>query len=734
MAQNLVIVESPAKAKTLEKFLGPDFFVKASTGHIRDLPVGALGVDLEKNFSPTYIILKGKEKIVKELKGYAAKAKRIFLAPDPDREGEAIAWHLAYILQENEKVRRIEFNEITKSAVLRAVENPRDIDMKRVEAQQARRILDRIVGYKISPLLWKKVRKGLSAGRVQSVAVRLICEREMLVQRFVPKEYWKITANLTKQDRKIIFTAQLLSKEGQNIEIKNKTEAEEILENLKDADFVVKEVKTREQKRNSPPPFITSTLQQDAARKLGFQAKKTMSIAQKLYEGVEISGEGYIGLITYMRTDSVRVSDEAIKEVRKYINEKISPQYLPKVPHVYKSKKGAQDAHEAIRPTSVFRTPELVKKDLTPDQYKLYELIWKRFVASQMKSAVLDITTADINAKNYVFRANGNFMKFDGFLKLYEESKDEGEERPNILPDLEAGEKLFVIKIEPSQHFTQPPARYNEASLVKELEEKGIGRPSTYAPIISTIIERGYVVKEGKALKPTELGIITNGLLVKHFPKILDVKFTALMEEELDEIEEGKISWTKVLQDFYTPFKEAMEKASVEMQKVKLEEKTDEICEKCGSPMVVRQSKYGPFLACSNFPKCRNTKDLPRKGEEKIEDIPPCEKCGSPMEVKRSRYGLFLACTNYPKCKNTRSILKKIGVKCPMPDCDGEIVEKRTKKGRIFYSCSNYPKCQFSSWQKPLVETCPVCGAYLVEKYSKSGITKECSKKCGYKE
>jgi DNA topoisomerase I len=731
--QILVIVESPAKAKTLEKFLGKDYSVKASSGHIRDLPPGAMGVDLEKEFAPTYTVLKGKEKIVKDLKGYASKSDSILLAPDPDREGEAIAWHLSFLLESKKEVKRIEFNEITKSAVQQAVKTPRDIDMKRVEAQQARRILDRIVGYKISPLLWKKVRKGLSAGRVQSVAVRLICEREALVQRFVPKEFWKITALFSKKNKKQSFESLVFSKSGKQIEIGDEASASAVLKELDGADYEVKEVRRKEQKRNPYPPFITSTLQQDASRKLGYQAKRTMSIAQKLYEGIEVSGEGYVGLITYMRTDSVRSADTAVEEVRRYIGEKISADHLPKTPNQYKTKKGAQDAHEAVRPTSVFRTPEQVKNDLTPEQYKLYDLIWKRFVASQMKPALFDMTSVDIAAKEYIFRASGSVIKFDGFLSLYEESRDENDEKSATLPELSEKEPLILEKITPSQHFTQPPARYNEASLVKELEERGIGRPSTYAPIISTIVDRGYVIKDGRTLKPTELGIITNGLLVKHFPTVLDIEFTARMEDELDEIEEGKIVWTKVLEEFYGPFKTSMEKAGVEMKKVKMEEKTDEVCEKCGSPMVVRQSRYGAFLACTGFPKCKNTKDLPRKGEEITEAAEPCEKCGSSMEVKRSRFGAFLACSAYPKCKNTRSILKKIGVKCPEAGCGGDIVEKRSKKGRVFFSCSNWPKCKFSSWQRPLPETCPTCGAILTEKYSKAGISKECSKKCGYK-
>ncbi len=732
MEKTLVIVESPAKAKTLEKFLGDGYSVRASGGHVRDLPVKSLGINIENNFEPEYTTIKGKEKIIKELRSAASQAENVLLAPDPDREGEAIAWHLANLIDLKKKSKRIEFNEITKDAVQQAVKCPREIDMNRVDAQQARRVLDRIVGYKISPLLWKKIQKGLSAGRVQSVAVRLICERESLVQRFVPQEYWKIAAILSKKETKETFTAFLNSKNSESIQVKNEQEAKNILHELENASYEVLEVKKKEQKRNPYAPFITSTLQQDASRKLGYPTRKTMSIAQKLYEGIELKDEGHTGLITYMRTDSTRIADIALTEVRNYIENTFSSKYVPKIARVYKTKKSAQDAHEAIRPTSVLRTPESIKKSLTSEQFKLYELIWKRFVASQMESAIIDMTAIDIKANNYIFRATGSITKFDGFLSLYEESKDEAEEKAASLPNLEANEKLDLAEIKPSQHFTEPPARYTEASLVKELEEKGIGRPSTYAPIISTIIERGYVIRDGKALKPTELGIITNGLLVKHFPIILDIKFTARMEDELDEIADGKINWKSILKEFYDPFKLSLDKASNEMQKVKLEEKTDEICEKCGSPMVVRQSRFGAFLACTGFPKCRNTKDLPRKGEQVIEITENCTKCGKPMEVKRSRFGTFLACTNYPTCKNTVSILKKTGAACPEKDCGGDIVERRSKKGRIFFSCSNFPKCKFATWQKPILENCPNCKSFLTEKHSKGQIIKECSKKCGY--
>lgn len=739
MKNNLVIVESPSKAKTLEKFLGPDYAVTASGGHIRDLPVKTIGINFEKNFEPKYETLKGREKIIKEIKSLSSKAKNILLAPDPDREGEAIAWHLAYVIDNDKKVKRIEFNEITKEAVLAAVKHPRKIDMNRVDAQQARRILDRIVGYKISPLLWKKVQKGLSAGRVQSIAVRLICEREALVQKFVPQEYWKITSWFLKeglpagrQGAKQPFSAFLHSRSEKQISINNKDEADTILKDLEGSKFEVAEVRKREQKKNPYPPFITSSLQQDASRKLGYPAKKTMSIAQRLYEGIEITDEGSVGLITYMRTDSVRTADVAIEEVRKYIKDNFSPEHLPKTPNAYKTKKSAQDAHEAIRPTSVMRSPEKIKKDLSPEQFKLYELIWRRFLSSQMTPAVSDVTSIDIKAKDYLFRATGSIMRFKGYLSVYDESKDVEEENGGELPDLEKGESLIADKVVPSQHFTEPPPRYNEASLIKELEERGIGRPSTYAPIISTVVDRGYVTREGKALKPTSLGVVTNSLLVKHFPVILDIEFTAKMEEELDEIEEGKIKWTKTLEEFYEPFSKSLEKANIEMKKVKMEEKTDEICEKCGKPMVVRQSRYGGFLACTGFPKCKNTRNLLKAGEEMEEIKEVCPKCGSPMQAKRSRFGLFLACTAYPKCKTTLSVSKKTGVKCPEQGCGGDIVERKSKRGRMFFSCSNYPKCKFAVWQKPLLENCPNCGAFLTEKRAKGEISKECSKKCGY--
>jgi DNA topoisomerase-1 len=711
VSKKLVIVESPAKAKTLEKFLGEDFSVTACGGHIRDLPPKSIGIKVENDFEPNYQVIKGKEKTVNALKKEAKKAALILLAPDPDREGEAIAWHLKTLLGENGKVKRIEFNEITKEAVTTAVKHPREIDMARVNAQQARRILDRLVGYKISPLLWKKVRKGLSAGRVQSVAVRLIAEREELINAFKPEEYWDITAFLSTQE-KFPFSSRLAYKGEEAIGVAPKekgkvlssaAEAELVLAELTGATYHIKSVVKKEQSRYPSPSFITSTLQQEAARKLGFSAKRTMAIAQHLYEGIDIQGEGLVGLITYMRTDSVRIAKEAETAARNYIESTFGKGYLPSVPQTYKMKKQAQDAHEAIRPTAITRSPEQIKNSLKPEEYKLYDLIWKRFIACQMPPALFDQTSADITAKDYVFRATGSVLKFDGFIKVYSESSEDNEaaeEMKESLPNFTEGEELLLEKLVPAQHFTQPPARYNEASLVKELEKRGIGRPSTYAPIISTIQDRGYVEKDGKALKPTEIGMVTNGLLVKHFPKILDIKFTARMEDELDDIVAAKIGWVEVLKEFYAPFMEALSSAEKNMEKVKKEIMTNERCPRCGKPLVVRQGRYGDFMACSGYPNCKYTRPLkeenilPPAGQEK------CEKCGKPMVVKHGRFGSFLACSGYPKCKTIKSILKSIGIPCPK--CSGELVERKTKRGKIFYGCSNYPQCDFATWQKPL--------------------------------
>ncbi|MFH1709556.1 MAG: type I DNA topoisomerase [bacterium] len=734
MAKNLVIVESPAKAKTLEKFLGANYSVSASGGHVRDLPKKSIGVNIEKDFEPKYQIIKGKEKIVKTLTAAAKKAKMVYLAPDPDREGEAIAWHLATVLGGNGKIRRVEFNEITKNAVLHAIENPREIDMNRVDAQQARRILDRIVGYKLSPLLWKKIRKGLSAGRVQSVAVRLICEREDLIKKFIQQEYWSIEAEFSADKIERAFTAKLFSKNGEKINIPNKEAADGILKEINSNDFIISKIVKKEQRRHPSPPFITSTLQQESYRKLGFSTRKTMVLAQQLYEGIELEAGAATGLITYMRTDSTRVAKEAQDEARALIGKDFGPNYVPKEPKIYKAKKEAQDAHEAIRPTYFENKPSDIAGSLTPDQLKLYTLIWNRFLASQMESAVLDQTSVDISVGDYLFRANGSIIKFDGFIAVYMEGhdEDEEEEKEGILPEMNEGQKLKLNSIVPNQHFTQPPPRYTEASLVKELEQKGIGRPSTYSPIIATVQDRGYVEKEGRMLKPTELGVTVNEQLVKHFPVIMDFEFTAHMEDELDKILEGSVNWIAVLKEFYDPFEKTLKEAETAMEKIKKEIMTEEICEKCGKPMMIRSGRFGDFLACSGYPKCKNTKPLPGSKEaEKVEEV--CEKCGKPMVFKRSRFGSFLACSGYPECKSIKPILKPTGIKCPQ--CGGDIVERKSKRGKIFYSCSNYPKCKFALWNKPLQEKCPQCGGIMVEKRTKSEAKKMCADPaCGHTE
>jgi DNA topoisomerase-1 len=736
LAKNLVIVESPAKAKTLEKFLGKDYSVAASGGHVRDLPKKNIGIKIENNFEPKYQIIKGKEKAVKALISAAKKAKMVFLAPDPDREGEAIAWHLAAILgiKDKDKIKRVEFNEITKNAVIHAIENPRDIDMKRVDAQQARRILDRIVGYKLSPLLWKKIRKGLSAGRVQSVAVRLICEREELIKKFIPQEYWSIEANLSPDGEEKSFISKLFSKNGDKVSIPDKASADGILKEIDGKEFIVTKIVKKEQKRNPSPPFITSTMQQEAYRKLGFSTKKTMVLAQQLYEGIELDKGTATGLITYMRTDSTRVAKEAQDEARALISRDYGPNYVPKEPKIYKAKKAAQDAHESIRPTYFDNKPSDIAGSLNTDQLKLYTLIWNRFLASQMESAVLDQTSVDITAGDHVFRANGSVIKFDGFIAVYMEGRDEEdeEEKEGILPEMNEQQKLRLLSINPNQHFTQPPPRFTEASLVKELEQDGIGRPSTYSPIIGTVQDRGYVEKEGKTLKPTELGVTVNEQLVKHFPVIMDIEFTAHMEDNLDKILEGSLDWVEVLKEFYDPFEKTLKEAETGMEKIKKEIMTEEKCEKCGKLMMIRSGRFGDFMACSGYPQCKNTKPLPGSKEaEKVEEV--CEKCGKPMVFKRSRFGSFLACSGYPDCKNIKPILKPTGIKCPL--CGGDIVERKSKRGKIFFSCSNYPKCKFALWNKPLLEKCPKCSGILVEKRTKSEAKKMCvNEACGFTE
>ncbi|MDY2737133.1 type I DNA topoisomerase [Intestinibacter sp.] len=682
MAKALVIVESPAKAKTIEKFLGKSHYtVKASVGHVRDLPKSQLGVDIENNFEPKYINIRGKGDVIKELKKEAKKAKRVYLATDPDREGEAISWHLSYILNIDEKEEcRIEFHEITKDAIKKAIKNPRSINLDLVDAQQARRVLDRLLGYQISPILWQKVRKGLSAGRVQSVTTKLVCEREDEINSFIPKEYWTIDLIVKNKDGEE-FVLKFYGEDGKKIELENEDQVKEILEIVKNNDLIVNKIESKSRRKSAPKPFTTSVLQQDAANKLNFTTKKTMMVAQELYEGIDIKGEGTVGLISYIRTDSKRISEEAKEKAKNYIVESIGENYYKNQTKENKSKKEdkkVQDAHEAIRPTSVERTPDSIKDSLSRDQYKLYNLIWRRFVASQMEDSVFDVLNVECKISNLVFKATGSKLKFDGYTKIYNFTEREDK----ILPGLSEGENLTIQKEEPAQHFTSPPPRYTEASLVKTLEELGIGRPSTYAPTITTILNRGYVEKDGTSLLPTELGIIVTKILDENFQKFMDVDFTADMESQLDEIEEGNAEWKKVVEEFYSPLKEAIRIAMEKIEKVNMDEETDEICEVCGANMVI---KYG-------------------------------------------RFGKFMACKNYPECKNTRPIVNKIGVKCPKCK-DGDVIMRKSKKNKVFYGCSNYPECDFVAWNKPVEEVCEQCGSYMYEKYSKSGKKIVCSNK-----
>ena len=688
MQKNLVIVESPAKAKTIGKFLGKDYKVKASVGHVRDLPKSSLGIDIENNFEPKYITIRGKGPVVQELKKEAKKSDKIFLATDPDREGEAISWHLAHILgmKEDEPI-RVEFNEITKDAVLNAMKRPRAIDRNLVDAQQARRILDRLVGYKISPLLWRKIKKGLSAGRVQSVTVKLICDKEKEIEAFIPEEYWSIKAIL--EEDKTPFEANFygIVEKGKDkkIEISNEEEVKKILDTIDKDNFIVDEVKKGTRRRNPYPPYTTSTLQQDASKKLGFSTRKSMMIAQQLYEGVDIKKEGTIGLITYIRTDSTRVSEEAVNLTKSYIIDNYGKAYS-NGGKLYnnKGKKEAQDAHEGIRPTSILRRPEDIKNSLTLDQFKLYNLIWKRFLSSQMSPAKFDTLSVKILSNNNIFKASGSKLNFDGFLKIY--NMEENDDKDVEIPMLKEGQKIKVNKIQPNQHFTQPPSRYTEASLIKTLEELGIGRPSTYAPTISTILNREYVNISKKSFMPTELGILVNDLLEEYFEGIVNEEFTADLEEKLDRIAEGKYAWQLVVDDFYKKFDVVLKKAEEEIEKIVIEDEvTDVICEKCGKNMVI---KYG-------------------------------------------RYGKFLACPGYPECKNTKAIVDKLDIPCPI--CGGDIVRRRSKKGRQFYGCSNFPDCNFVSWDEPIKEKCPQCNGSMVKRKSKKGITKKCmDKECGY--
>jgi DNA topoisomerase-1 len=733
--KDLVIVESPAKTRALKKFLGRDYLVEASVGHVKDLPEKNLGVKIEDDFAPRYEIIKGKKKVLDQLRTKASKAKAVYLAPDPDREGEAIAWHIATEIEKvNPQIYRVSFNEITKQAVLDGIKEAGKIDMNKVNAQQARRILDRLVGYKISPILWKTVYRGLSAGRVQSVALRMICEREKQIEDFVPKEYWSITAILETDGRES-FPAKLVKIDGKAFEIAEEQTAKKIIADIKHKKFLVTKITREKRKRFPYPPYITSTLQQDAARRLYFSSQKTMRIAQQLYEGVDLGEKGSVGLITYMRTDSPRVAQIAKKGAREFIEEEFGSEYLPSKPREYKPKKAAQEAHEAIRPTYVDYTAGQLKEFLTQDQFKLYQLIWNRFIASQMAEAIFDTVGVEIEAERYLFRASSSELSFDGFLKIYQDIKEENSEKEEAftLPVLKERQALSLLELVPKQHFTKPPPRFTEASLIKELEENGVGRPSTYAQIVTTIKQRKYVQSEKKRLFPTELGKTVNEILVKNFTDIVEVGFTANMEEELDKIEEGEENWVKVLRDFYSPFKSNLEKVENEKSKIKqmTQQTTDEICEKCGSSMIVRWGKNGRFLACSAYPECKNTKSLESDENGEFVSDQKCEVCGAPMMVKTSRYGRFLSCSKYPDCKFTRPF--SIGVDCPQEGCNGFIIERKTKKGRIFFGCSNYPKCKFASWDKPVKETCPNCSArFLVQKTNKSkGEFLKCAK-CGY--
>jgi DNA topoisomerase-1 len=824
MAKNLVIVESPAKAKTINKYLGSDFLVKASIGHIKDLPSKGLGVDIEHDFEPTYEVIpdtkkRNNKKIVAELKKAAKEAEAIFLAADPDREGEAICQHLAEEIVPKRPAKpafRVMFNEITKRAVQDAFKEPKQIDANLVDAQQARRVLDRLVGYKVSPLLCRTVGGRLSAGRVQSVALRMVVEREREIEAFVKTEYWTILANLGAKlppafDARLVKVGEQTVKTSgfdqdlkkNEILIGNEETATSIIEEAKREAYVVSDVTTKERKRNPVPPFITSKLQQEASRKLGYPVKKTMMLAQKLYEGIELGSEGSVGLITYMRTDSTRVSDAALGEVREFIGGQFGGKYLPEKPVFYRSKKDAQDAHEAIRPTDVTRTPDSLERFLNREELRLYRLIWQRFVASQMMPAVFDQTTIDISAGRLAFRATGSVLKFDGFLKLYQEGRDEKqedeEEAERSLPLVEAGEKLTLNTVTPEQHFTEPPPRYTEATLVKALEEKGIGRPSTYAAIMTTILDREYVEKLESRFHPTALGTTVNDLLIASFDDLFNETYTARLEEELDSIEEGKLKWTEALREFYDKFARDLEFAEGHMRAAKQQAiPTDEVCENCGSGMVIKFGRFGQFLACLNYPECRTTREVAKpardgdegaasqttaNGVDGAEEPESCELCGKPMALKRGRFGQFLGCTGYPDCRNIRKIAKSgvvapppvpldekcpvdgaqlvrrhgrfgefvscsnypkcdfikretTGVHCPKPGCKGEIVVKKSKRGKVFYGCSEYPKCDAVYWDKPVVEACPQCKApFLLEKTTKrAGTTRYCAnEECGYR-
>ncbi len=750
MANNLVILESPGKIGAVKSYLGSNYKVIASVGHVRDLPKSTLGIDIDNGFEPHYINIRGKGDLIKDLRKEAKNADKIFFATDPDREGEAISWHLAAILGDDaKKAKRVTFNEITKNAVKEAIKHPRSIDMNLVNSQQARRILDRLVGYQISPFLWKTVKSGLSAGRVQSVATKIIVEREEEIKAFVPVEYWTVDATIENDKKKLV--AHYYGGKTGKIRVENKAQADKILSDTSGKDFVVCDIKKGTKRRAPQPPFITSTLQQEASRKLNFQSQRTMKIAQELYEGVNLGSEfgGVHGLITYMRTDSLRVSVEAQSSAREYIEKKYGNDYRPDKPRVYKSKSNAQDAHEAIRPSKIGFEPQAIKKYLSNDQYKLYKLIWDRFLASQMSSAVIDTVVVDLENSNHIFRASGYTVRFLGYTAIYTESAEVSQandedrfdpEKNDRLPVLAMGEKFSSDNVEATQHFTEPPLRYDEASLIKFLEEKGIGRPSTYTPIITVILARGYVAREGKSLKPTQLGEIITKIMNEHFPDILNYKFTANMENSLDTIENGKTDLQNVLGTFYKSFKKDLDRASERLGNENIEvpaEETDIICELCGSRMVIKNGRFGKFAACPNYPKCKNTKTLDKNG--KVAESKPVEKtdmvcdiCGAEMVLRKGRFGDFYACSNYPTCKFTKTIDGKTDLSCP--HCGAEIVKKQTRSKKQFFSCSKYPKCDFSTWDTPTEKKCPNCGGMILEKKNKVQHYFYChNKSCGYK-
>ena len=721
--KNLVIVESPAKARTLSSILGKAYDVRASVGHVRDLPKSQLGVNIESDFAPKYIVPKDKKEIVKTLKAAAKSAKFVYLATDPDREGEAISWHLLEAMELDPLgYDRVEFHEITKDAILDAFNHPRKINMQMVDAQQGRRVLDRLVGYKISPILWNKIRRGLSAGRVQSVALKMVVDREREIEAFVPQEYWTIDTRIAKQADAddASFVARLAGLPGtRKAEIADRAHAESITADLRRAAYSVREVKKKQQNRRPAAPFSTSTLQQEASRKLGFSAKRTMAVAQQLYEGMTIPGQGQVGLITYMRTDSLNVAQVARDEASAYVTNKFGADFMPPEQRAYKTKaKGAQEAHEAVRPTSVFREPVEMKASLSPDQNRLYALIWQRFVASQMADAVFDQVSVEVDAavdtqpSPYLLRASASHMRFPGFRQVYIEGRDtsDDEDAEKLLPDLNEADPLRLLEVKPDQHFTEPPPRFTEATLVKALEENGIGRPSTYASIMSTIQDRGYVRKDGRALKPEEIGLIVSDMLTERFPGIVDAGFTARMEDELDDVANGQRTWPPVVKEFYEPLREALDAAA---EAPRVEEETDVVCEKCGKPMIKRWGRFGQFLACTGFPECKNTQPFGDEAAAQLEQTDEkCTLCESPMVIKRGRFGQFLACSRYPECKGARPIMKKIGIPCPKDG--GDIVEKKSKRGKIFYSCANYPACDFTSWSRPLKRGCPTCEGLIV--------------------